>query len=133
MQCKNHPDVQAVDRCVGCAEAFCPNCLVEMQGQKYCGACKVLAIKGAPIVEEATVPCKEAGEALGFAIVALFCFGFIIGPIAISKASKAKKMIAANPRLMGSGKASAAMIIGIIATVFGVLYLVGMIVRFGSR
>jgi FHA domain-containing protein len=92
-RCKNHPDVEAVDRCAGCAEAFCPNCLVEIHGQKYCGACKVMAIKGQPVAEEATIPCKEAGEALKYAIIGIFCFGIILEPIAISKALKAKKMI----------------------------------------
>lgn len=125
MQCKNHPAVPATDRCAGCAEPFCNQCLVEIQGQKYCGVCKVMALKG-PVVmaDEATIPCKEAGEALTFAILSLFCFGFIFGPMAISKASKAKNMMALNPRLTGSGKATAATIIGIIGLVFWVLGLV---------
>ena len=127
MQCKNHSAVPAVDRCAGCAESFCADCLVEIHGQKYCGACKVMALRGQPVVvEEATVPCKEASEALTFAIVSLFCFGIILGPVAISKASKAKKMIELNPRLTGSGKATAAMIIGSIALV---LWVLGLIAR----
>jgi len=67
------------------------------------------------------MPCKEAGEALTMAIVSLFCFGFILGPIAISKAMKAKKIMEQNPRLTGSGKATAALIIGILALVLWVL------------
>jgi len=134
MQCKNHPTAPAVDRCAGCAEAFCADCLVDMHGQKYCGACKVMALKGPPLVaEEATIPCKEAGEALTYAIVGLFCFGFILGPMAISKASKAKKMIEMNPRLTGSGKATAAMIIGIVALVLWVLSLAVRFSRIGNR
>ncbi|MEJ0090912.1 MAG: DUF4190 domain-containing protein [Limisphaerales bacterium] len=122
MQCKNHPEVAAADRCAGCAEPFCPDCLVEIQGQKYCGSCKSMALRGSPIIaEEATIPCKEAGEALTYSIVGLFCFGIILGPIAISKALKAKKMMALNPRLTGSGKATAGLIIGIIALVLWVL------------
>jgi hypothetical protein len=126
MQCKNHTAVAAVDRCAGCAESFCADCLVEIHGQKYCGACKVLALKGgAPTVaEEATIPCKEAGEALTMAILSLFCFGFIVGPIAISKANKAQKMIEMNPRLTGSGKAQAAKVIGIIGLCLWVLSLI---------
>jgi hypothetical protein len=123
MQCKNHPDVAAVDRCAGCAEAFCTNCLVEMQGQSYCASCKVLAVSGQPMVEEATIPCKEADEALKYAIIGIFCFGIILEPIAIAKALKAKKMIEANPRLTGSGKATAALILGIILLIVWVLSL----------
>ncbi len=130
MQCKNHPEVAAVDRCSGCAEPFCPDCLIEIQGQKYCGACKTMALRGAPpIVEEASIPCKEANEALTYSIVGIFCCGIILQPIAISKALKAKKMIAMNPRLTGSGKATAGLIIGIVGLV---LWILGMIVRLAA-
>jgi hypothetical protein len=118
MQCKNHSDIPAIDRCIGCAEPFCGDCLVEVAGQRYCGSCKVLVLQGRQIVfEEDTVPCKEAKEALMFAIVSLFCCGFILGPMAILKASKAKTLIAADPRLTGSGKANAAMFLGIVALI----------------
>jgi hypothetical protein len=134
MQCKNHPDVVATDRCAGCAEPFCPNCLVEIKGQKYCGACKVMALAGLPsATEEGTISCKEASEALTYSIVALFCFGFVIGPIAISKAAKAKKMIALNPRLTGSGKATAATVIGVVAVVFWVLSLVSRLANIANH
>lgn len=63
---------------------------------------------------ERTFPCKEASDAFKFAIIGLLIIGIILEPIAISKALKAKKMINSNPRLTGSGKANAAIIIGII-------------------
>ena len=129
MFCKNHPNEEAVDRCTGCAEAFCDNCLVEINGQKYCGDCKVMAVDGERMAETATRPCKEAGSALTMAIIGLICFGIILGPMAIAKANKAKQMIAKNPRLTGSGKATAATIIGILDIVFFVL---GLIIRFSS-
>src|SRR5947208_11606171 len=130
MQCKNHPDVAAAERCAGCAEPFCGDCLVDIQGQKYCSSCKVLALKGKPaIVEEASIPCKEANEALTYAIVGIFCFGIILEPIALSKAAKAKKMIDLNPRLLGSGKVTAARIIAVIALV---LWVIGLAARVSS-
>ena len=126
LECKNHPGVSAVARCAGCAEAFCNDCLVELYGQKYCGSCKVMAVEGQPMIEEATLPCPEAGEALKYAIIGIFCFGIILEPIAISKALKAKRMMDANPRLTGSGKATAALVIGIVALV---LWVLGIIAR----
>ncbi len=116
MDCRNHPGVAAVGRCAGCAEAFCGNCLVNVMGQTYCGSCKTMAVpaNAAFIPESATIPCKEAKDALVTAIVGLFCFGIILGPMAIYKANKAKKMIALNPRLTGSGQATAAIILGIL-------------------
>lgn len=132
MQCKNHPEVAAVDRCSGCAESFCSDCLVEIQGQKYCGACKTMALRGTPpIAEEAAIPCKEANEALTYAIVGLFCFGIILEPIAISKAVKAKKMMQMNPRLTGSGKATAALIIAIVGLVLWVLGIIARVAAAG--
>ncbi len=131
MECKNHPTIAAVDRCSGCAEPFCPDCLVEIHGQKYCGSCKVMALQGQPavLVEEATIPCKEASEALTYAIVGIFICGIILEPIALSKAAKAKKMIALNPRLSGSGKATAATVIGVVGLVLWVLGLLTRVAR----
>jgi hypothetical protein len=81
-----------------------------------------MALRGAPpMVEEATIPCKEADEALKYAIVGLFCCGIILEPVAISKAMKARQMMALNPRLTGSGKATAALIIAIIGFLLWIL------------
>jgi hypothetical protein len=43
MNCKNHPEVAAVDRCAGCARSFCADCLIDVGGQKFCNSCKGLA------------------------------------------------------------------------------------------
>jgi len=91
-----------------------------------------MALRGTPAVaEEATLPCKEAGEALTYAIVGLFCFGIILEPIAISKAMKAKKMMQLNPRLTGSGKATAALIIAIVGLVLWVLGIIARVAAAG--
>jgi hypothetical protein len=130
MQCKNHPAIAAVDRCAGCAEPFCGDCLVNIGGQKYCGSCKVLAIQGQPpLVEEATIPCKEASEALKYALFGIICFGIVLEPMAISKALNAKKMISRNPRLTGGGKATAALIIAVVILGLWVLGIISKIVH----
>jgi len=83
-----------------------------------------------PNYAQATVPCKEAKDALIIAIVGIFCgLGIILGPIAIAKASTAKKMIQADPRLTGEGKATAAMVIGIIVTILSALGIINLIVN----
>lgn len=76
------------------------------------------------MVEAATIPCKEANEALTYAIIGIFCFGIILEPIALVKASKAKKMMALNPRLSGSGKVTAAYVIAIVGLVLWVLSII---------
>lgn len=125
MECRNHPSLPAVDRCAGCMESFCANCLVMVRGRKYCSSCKVMAFGSRPMVfEQATEPCKEAGEALKYAIIGLFCFGIILEPIAILKAVQARRLINANPNLTGSGKATAALIIGFVGLALWVLGIV---------
>jgi len=133
MDCKNHPGVAATARCAGCAEPFCSNCLVDIQGKTYCGSCKTMAVSGVPMVEAATMPCKEADEALKYAIIGIFCFGIILEPMALVKASKARKMMALNPRLSGSGKVTAAYIIASIALVLWVLGLIAKIVAISKQ
>lgn len=129
MDCKNHPGVMATNRCAGCAEPFCNNCVVNIQGQPYCASCKTMTVANAPMVEAATIPSKEATQALICAIVGLFCFGIILEPIALIQASKASKMMKMNPRITGSGKVTATYII---ASIGLVLWVIGLIVRFGA-
>lgn len=129
MKCSKHPNVDAVDRCAGCAESFCHNCLVEIRGQKYCADCKYMTVDKTKVLEEDLLPCKDADEALKYALFGIFCFGIILGPMAISKASKAKQQIALDPKLTGAGKANAAIVIGIIVVI---LWVLGIISR-GNR
>jgi hypothetical protein len=125
--CRNHPDREASDRCTGCQEAFCDHCLVQMRGQHYCGDCKVMAVEHAPILDEGTIPCESANEALKYAIIGIFCCGIILEPLAISKALEAKRKIAADPTLTGEGKANAALIIAAIALLLWVLGMIGRV------
>ena len=126
MKCKNHIEVDAVGRCSGCQEAFCENCLIELDGKKYCSDCKIMAVRETPVIvdESKQVPCEEATQALKYALIGLFCFGFILGPMAISKAVAAKKRFKEEPNLTGEGKATAALIIGILDFVFWILGII---------
>jgi uncharacterized RDD family membrane protein YckC len=41
MICRNHPGVEEhVHPCSRCSEAFCPDCLVTIQGRPFCAGCK---------------------------------------------------------------------------------------------
>lgn len=133
MNCIKHPAVVASTACSACAEPFCDSCLVTVKGQKYCAECKNSAIKGEAVVanQGPAGVCEEAGEALKYAIIGIFCFQPILGPIAIAKGIKAKKLIRENPRLEGSGKATASIIIGIFDLLIGILSIVGQVVSSG--
>ncbi len=133
--CQNHPQTAAVERCAGCAEAFCHNCIVEMQGVKYCGKCKVMGLKAQPMLALARIPCKEATESMSMALGGLaavfgsiFCLAIplLLGGIgleitAMSKCSQARKMIAADPRLTGGEKATIGLVLGIIGCAMAVV------------
>jgi hypothetical protein len=110
MDCHTHPGVAATGACTGCAEPFCPQCLVDIRGVRYCGSCKGMAIPATAAVPVRR-PCVEANEALKYALLGIVCFGIILEPLAISKALKARAQIRANPALSGEGKATAALII----------------------
>jgi len=108
--CVNHPDLIATQNCAQCARPFCDNCLVELEGARYCGTCKNNRVRDLQRVESYKLP----GEALTYSIVGLFCFGIILEPMALIKSNQALKEIAANPSLPGREKAVAARWIAIV-------------------
>lgn len=121
MTCKNHPTVPATVHCAGCAEPFCANCSLELNGKPYCGSCKVLALGNRQLVVPAAMHTAPAAQGLLVsALVGLFCFGFILGPRAILKAQEARRQINEDPTLLGWGRTTAALIIGTIVTVLSV-------------
>lgn len=70
--------------------------------------------------------CEEADNALSMAIFSIFCLGIILAPIALSKASKAERLIVEDLELEGMGKVKAARII---ATISLGLWVLGVIAR----
>lgn len=129
MKCKNHGDIEAVSRCVGCQEAFCKNCLVEMNGKKYCGDCKIMAVREKPIFEDVSkkILCIEAKISLIYALLGIFLLPFIMGPIAVYGAIDSRKDLREDPNLTGDGIATSALIIGIIVSILGVLIIIRLI------
>ncbi len=71
--------------------------------------------------------CGLARQALIYSIVGLFCFGIVLGPLAISKAKSARMIIAGTPGMRGEGMATAAFIIGLFDVA---LWVVGLVARF---
>jgi len=68
-----------------------------------------------------TAPGASAALALGITSIVICGCGVILGPLAIAKASEAKRAIARNPDLTGEGQATAGMICGIIGLVLSIL------------
>lgn len=106
-------------------EMVCPTC-GDILSSGYCFRCRNLSAADYTGPKQ-TLP--EAKDALKFAIIGIFCFGFILGPLAIVKATSAKKAIAQDPRYEGEGMATAAQIIGGIVCL---LHLVNILVLIGG-
>ena len=127
MDCLVHPGVPAVATCAGCAESFCDDCMIEIHGHKYCASCKSMAVAADDF--GAIMEAREAGQALKYALIGIFCFGIILEPIAIAKAIQAKDAIKTHPQLSGEGKANAALIIGTVMLILWALFMLSYIVR----
>lgn len=116
---------QRVSRPLAPGEMVCPTCGDVVSGS-FCFRCRNLSAVDYTGPKE-TLP--EAKEALKLAIIGIFCFGIVLGPMAIVKATSAKKTIAQDPRYEGEGVATAAQIIGGIVTL---LYVVNILVLIGG-
>lgn len=64
MPCLNHPDVvDGVSACSRCGKAYCGDCLVPLQGGRFCAACKVAHVKDVKSgVDTADLPLAGIGR-----------------------------------------------------------------------
>ena len=133
--CRNHARAPGAGRCAGCAEEYCKNCILELSGQNYCAACKLMALEGrTPSMVAAAMELNEPKSAeaqqafttaiIGFITGGLGCFyiaGFICGVIGIAKGVTAKKNLIENPSRMGSFQSTAAIVLGCMAILLNLL------------
>ncbi|MCE9582113.1 MAG: DUF4190 domain-containing protein [Planctomycetes bacterium] len=118
--CINHPTTESARDCAGCRRPFCDDCLIELGGWVYCGACKNAAVAAAVAFVEYTLP----REALIWSVVGGFCCGPILAPVGIYKGLEALRKIRDDERLPGKGLAIAAVVIGIGVLVMNVVALI---------
>jgi hypothetical protein len=132
MKCKNHADIDAVARCTGCQEAFCENCLVEMNGKKYCSDCKIMVVCEKPKIEfefeTPKIPCIESRYALIFVLISFLIpsiasihgiifmpvIGIFLGFITILISLDAKKRIKEDINLSGEVMARVILFLGVL-------------------
>ncbi len=106
----------------------CPFCAEKIKKSavkcRYCGQILDQSLKSTIEAGQPKGEVKDANDALIYSIIGFFCFGVVLGPIAISKANKALNLIKSDPGYTGKGKAQAGLIIGIIDIVFWVFGLI---------
>lgn len=77
MNCVNHPAVtEGVYPCDRCGTAFCPDCLVSLQGRRYCARCKTERLTDLRSGVD-TTQVQLAG--IGRRFAAVWIDGFILG------------------------------------------------------
>ena len=74
--CRNHAEVvEALNPCSACGGTFCPDCLVELKGRRFCAACKVNAVKD---IQSGVDGSGLQLASIGQRIVALIIDSFVI-------------------------------------------------------
>jgi hypothetical protein len=93
-----------------------------MVGAQICPACRAITSPDG-IYHGPKINAPGATQALVYGLIGLVFCGVILGPVAISKASAAKRAMASDPTLGGEGMATAGTVLGIIDLVLFVIYV----------
>jgi hypothetical protein len=93
-----------------------------MMGAPICPSCKLITSPDG-IYHGPKINAPGAVQSLVYGIVGLVFCQIILGPIAISKASSARRAMAADPTLGGEGLATAGMVMGVIDLIVFVIVL----------
>jgi hypothetical protein len=142
--CLNHQDTPPQHTCPDCAERFCADCVVSVQGQALCGPCKNLRMRNrqrppqvsvaaimAPIIALITGPgavfvmffalgmAQTSGSVAGAAggIVVIALFALTLQALALLLAAWSLRSLETNPRLSGRALAITGMVAALVSGV----------------
>ncbi len=129
--CLNHPEIPAVCVCSVCAEPFCAECVDAPGLAATCDPCReadrARGLAQGDVEPINTAATHLAGEALTMSIIGILCFGIVLEPWALIKATRARREIKASKvPVNGAGKATAAIIIA--CSVFA-LWIIGVLAK----
>jgi uncharacterized RDD family membrane protein YckC len=121
MPCLNHPPVEErLRRCARCGQAFCRDCVVELEGASYCGPCK-----------EEWVRDFQSGVVMGgleLAGVGYRLLAFLIDSMVVQAASCAIVLPVVMVMALMAGAASTANenIVGVVAQLLTLPFSIGI-------
>jgi uncharacterized RDD family membrane protein YckC len=79
--CANHPEVvDGLNPCTRCDKVFCPDCLVELKGSRFCAGCKLDAVKD---IQSGVAASGMQYAGVGARFGALFIDGLVTNAIMI--------------------------------------------------
>lgn len=131
--CQRHPATAAAAPCAQCAAPFCEDCLVIAQGKSWCRACLTATVALLPPPTAGTIRCREADQALRLALIGVFVLGPILEPIALIRASQARRLMVKDARLTGDAKVALATAIAIAAlAIWGIVLGTKLLAALGS-
>ena len=121
VRCYQHEGQPLVAWCSQCARPCCRDCCLEILGQYFCERCKNSLVNelGRDRVQ------VDAMRAALIATVGLFLGGFLLGPYSLWRARAAREYVVCRPWVRGRWQVYAAVLIGAVATVQGLLVLAG--------
>jgi hypothetical protein len=101
----------------------CPKCGYTITfGTELCPMCRAITSPDG-IYRGPRFNAPGAVSSMVMGIIGLFFCGVVLGPLAISNSSKARRAIAMDPTLTGGGMATAGMVLGIIDLVFFLIFV----------
>lgn len=122
-RCYQHPERAHYAFCSQCGKPCCSDCSVELLGEHHCEPCKTRMNR--EIVRGTVQP-----HALRAAVLAgggMLVFGVVLGPLALFRARMGAVMLDRAPWLRGQWHVRAAWVLGVLAILNGIIWLVGII------
>jgi hypothetical protein len=126
MKCYYHPETDAVAACTNCGKAICQSCSINVTGRLICQTC--LASGSATRYPAQSIQPARSTNTLAIVSLVLgimgLCGSFLFSVPAWITGHMALKQFTENPNQEGQGMAKAGRILGIVATVLWVIFIV---------
>jgi len=123
-QCYQHPDRGMFAYCDQCSRPCCDDCCVDVFGDYVCEGCKQRMLRE---IDRSAVQ-GDAQRAALMAAGGVVVLGFVLGPVAILRARASGGSLDRARWLRGRWHLRAAWVLGVLACLQGIVWLLGVTV-----